>query len=55
MPPVPLGSRTKMESTAALLPKQGSRAMGLGTDCGRKKKRGEKKKNYKSHKPEKSQ
>lgn len=33
MPPVPLGNRTKMESTAALLPKQGSRAMGFGTDC----------------------
>lgn len=38
MPPVPLGNRTKMESTAALLPKQGSRAMGFGTDCGKKKK-----------------
>ena len=36
MPPVPLGNRTKMESTAALLPKQGSRAMGFGTDCGKK-------------------
>lgn len=40
MPPEPLGNRTKMESTAALLPKQGSRAMGFGTDCGMK--RGEK-------------
>lgn len=39
MPPVPLGNRTKMESTAALLPKQGSRAMGLGTDCGKKRRR----------------
>lgn len=37
MPPVPLGNRTKMESTAALLPKQGSRAMGFGTDCRKKK------------------
>lgn len=37
MPPVPLGNRTKMESTAALLPKQGSRAMGLGTDCGKER------------------
>ena len=37
MPPVPLGNRTKMESTAALLPKQGSRAMGFGTDCGKEK------------------
>lgn len=36
MPPVPLGNRTKMESTAALLPKHGSRAMGFGTDCGGK-------------------
>lgn len=36
IPPVPLGNRTKMESTAALLPKQGSRAMGFGTDCGKK-------------------
>lgn len=36
MPPEPLGNRTKMESTAALLPKQGSRAIGFGTDCGRK-------------------
>lgn len=36
MPPVPLGNRTKMESTAALLPKHGSRAMGFGTDCGEK-------------------
>lgn len=38
MPPVPLGNRTKMESTAALLPKQGSRAMGFGTDCEKKQK-----------------
>lgn len=38
MPPVPLGNRTKMESTAALLPKHGSRAMGFGTDCGGKRK-----------------
>ena len=30
MPPEPLGNRTKMERTAALFPKQGSRAMGLG-------------------------
>lgn len=37
MPPLPLGNRTKMESTAALLPQQGSRAMGFGTDCGRKR------------------
>lgn len=37
MPPEPLGNRTKIESTAALLPKQGSRAMGFGTDCGKKK------------------
>lgn len=36
MPPEPLGNRTKMESTAALLPEQGSRAMGFGTDCGKK-------------------
>lgn len=39
MPPVPLGNRTKMESTAALLPKQGSRAMGFGTDYGKKRKK----------------
>lgn len=37
MPPEPLGNRTKMESTAALLPKHGSRAMGFGTDCGKQK------------------
>lgn len=37
MPPVPLGNRTKMESTAALFPKQGSRAMGFGTDCRKKR------------------
>lgn len=39
MPPVPLGNRTKMESTAALFPKQGSRAMGFGTDCGKERKK----------------
>lgn len=44
MPPEPLGNRTKMESTAALLPKQGSRAIGFGTDCEQKVKEG--KKNY---------
>lgn len=39
MPPLPLGNLTKMESTAALFPKQGSRAMGLGTDCEEKKRK----------------
>lgn len=33
IPPGLLGNLTKMESTAALFPKQGSKAMGLGTDC----------------------
>lgn len=47
MPPVPLGNRTKMESTAALLPKHGSRAMGFGTDCGGKRKQT----NITHHKP----
>ncbi len=37
IPPGPLGNLTKMESTAALFPKQGSKAMGLGTDCEGKK------------------
>lgn len=47
MPPVPLGNRTKMESTAALLPKHGSRAMGFGTDCGGNRKQT----NITHHKP----
>lgn len=43
IPPGALGNLTKMESTAALFPKQGSKAMGLGTDC-----EGEKDKGYKN-------
>ena len=54
MPPVPLGNRTKMESTAALLPKQGSRAMGFGTDCEKRKGNRQKNKSLTHHKPPKS-
>lgn len=38
IPPGLLGNLTKMESTAALFPKQGSKAMGLGTDCEKREK-----------------
>lgn len=37
MPPGPLGNLTKIDSTAALFPKQGSKAIGLGTDCMKRK------------------
>lgn len=43
IPPGLLGNLTKMESTAALFPKQGSKAMGLGTDCEKREKQLQKK------------